>query len=69
MRGQVVVVEDSDAKHSGVDAGAEEKDGNEACQLQDKITILGCFRIDNATSKTRSYCVSKLLVLVYCRSL
>lgn len=58
MRGQVVVVEDSDAKHSGVDAGAEEKDGNEACHLQDKMTILGCFRIDNATGKDHTVSVS-----------
>lgn len=36
MWGQVVVVEDSDAKHSGVDAGAEEKDCNEARHLQAK---------------------------------
>lgn len=44
MWGQVIVVEDSDPKHSGVDAGAEEKDCNEARHLQAKnYNISLCF--------------------------
>lgn len=36
MWGQVIVVEDSDAEHSWVDAGAEKEDGDEARHLEVK---------------------------------
>ena len=36
MGGQVVVVKDPDAEHGGVDAGAQEEDGDEARHLVDR---------------------------------
>lgn len=36
MGGQVVVVEDPDTEHGGVDAGTEEEDGDEARHLVEK---------------------------------
>lgn len=37
--GQVVVVEDTDPKHSGVHASAQEEDCDETCHLKDKSEI------------------------------
>lgn len=39
VRGQVVVVKDPDPKHSGVNTGAKEKDGDEARHLVDRPDV------------------------------
>lgn len=36
VRGQVVVVEDTDTEHGGVNAGAQEEDGDEARHLVER---------------------------------